>query len=166
MTVNTVAAENAVTAENAHAENAHAENAAAVAAQARTEASKAVVLAYMDTLTTGDFDALSGFFTAESTWTLTGDLPLSGTWTGPGEILGDFVGAMVSRFVPGSMELEFEGVLAEGDRVLAEWNTRGTALSGARYDQHCVAVFTVRDGRIASVREFLDTLHAHTVVFS
>jgi uncharacterized protein len=134
--------------------------------QELTIASKAVVQNYMDTLMTGDFDALYSFFTPESTWTLAGDLPLSGTWTGPGQILGEFVPAMVARMIPESMQFEFDGLIAEGDRVLAEWNSRGVARSGGRYDQHCVAVFTIRDGRIASVREHFDTKHAHEVIFA
>ncbi|WP_406135257.1 nuclear transport factor 2 family protein [Streptomyces sp. NBC_01089] len=131
-----------------------------------TERSKAVVLDYMKALTEGDFDALHAFFAPDATWTLAGELPLSGTWTGPDEILGVFVPAMVDRMAPGSMEMEFEGVIAEGERVLAEWNTRGLAKAGGRYDQHCLAVFTIRDGRIAAVREHFDTLHAHNVVFA
>ncbi|MEV5277401.1 nuclear transport factor 2 family protein [Streptomyces sp. NPDC051994] len=131
-----------------------------------TEASRAVVLAYMETLVTGDFDALREFFAPDATWTLAGDLPLSRTWTGPGEILDEFIPAMLSRLVPESLELEFGGVIADGERVFAEWNSRGLAKSGLRYDQHCLAVFTIRDGRIAEVREFFaDTLHAKNVVF-
>ncbi|GAA2234013.1 MULTISPECIES: nuclear transport factor 2 family protein [Kitasatospora] len=132
-----------------------------------TAASKAVVLDYMDTLLTGDFDALRRFFAPDATWKLAGDLPLSRTWTGPDEILGEFIPAMVSRLVPDSLSMEFEGVIAEGDRVLAEWTSRGLAKAGGRYEQHCLAVFTIRDGRIASVREYFgDTLHAKTVVFA
>jgi len=138
-----------------------------IAAQSRiTAASKKVVLDYMDALATGDFAALRAFFTPRTTWTLAGDLPVSRTWTGPDEILGEFVPAMVARLVPETMEFEFEGVIAEGERVLAEWNTRALARSGGRYDQHCLAVFTVHDGRITSVREYFDTLHAHDIVFA
>ncbi|MCX5388249.1 nuclear transport factor 2 family protein [Streptomyces sp. NBC_00083] len=135
------------------------------AATPATETGRAVVLGYMDTLTTGDFSALSGFFAPDATWTLAGDLPLSRTWTGPQEILGEFIPAMVSHFVPESMEFAFEGVIADGERVFAEWNTRALTTEGARYDQHCLAVFTVRDGRIVAVREYIDTLHAKNVVF-
>lgn len=134
--------------------------------QELTNSSKAVVQSYMDALMTGDFNALRSFFTPESTWTLAGDLPLSGTWTGGEQILDEFVPAMVARLVPESMEFEFDGLLAEGDRVLAEWSTRALARSGGHYDQHCLAVFTVRDGRIASVREYFDTKHASEVVFA
>lgn len=130
-----------------------------------TEASRTVVQAYMDTLMSGDMEALAAFFTEESTWTLAGDLPLSGTWTGPTRILQEFVPAMMARLRPETVEFTFDGLLADGDRVLAEWNTRAQARSGGRYDQHCLAVFTIRDGRIAAVREYFDTLHAKTVVF-
>ncbi|GAA2419001.1 nuclear transport factor 2 family protein [Streptomyces mauvecolor] len=138
-------------------------NAAATAST--TEASRAVILNYMDTLTTGDFDALREFFAPDVTWTLAGDLPLSRTWVGPSAILDEFIPAMVSRLDAESLELEFEGVMADGERVLAEWNTRAVAKSGLPYDQHCLAIFTVRDGRIVEVREYFDTLHAKNVVF-
>ncbi|MFD8568830.1 nuclear transport factor 2 family protein [Streptomyces sp. NPDC059639] len=134
--------------------------------QQLTKNSKAVVQAYMDTLMAGDLAALRTFFTEETTWTLAGNLPLSGTWTGPTEILDEFVPAMVARLEPETMEFTFDGLIADGDRVLAEWNTRAQAKAGGRYDQHCLAVFTVRDGKIASVREYFDTLHAKTVVFA
>jgi ketosteroid isomerase-like protein len=137
-----------------------------MSAQDLTATSKAVVLEYMNALVKGDLTALRAYFGSDSTWTLAGDLPLSRTWTGPDEILGEFVPAMIARLVPESMEFEFEGLIGEGDRVLAEWNTRGLARSGGRYDQHCLAVLTVRDGRIAAVREYFDTLHAQTVVFA
>jgi len=131
-----------------------------------TEQSKDVVLRYMNTLTTGDMDALRAFFTPESTWTLAGDLPVSGTYTGPDAIFDEFVPNMLGRLLPETMGLEFEGVIAEGERVLAEWNTRAETKSGHQYDQHCVAIFTIRDGKIAAVREYFDTLHAHRAVFA
>ncbi|GAA2979144.1 hypothetical protein JCM13580A_25800 [Streptomyces drozdowiczii] len=127
---------------------------------------KDVVLDYMRTLVAGDMDRLRAFFDPGVTWTLAGDLPVSGTWTGPDEIFDEFVAAMTARLVPETVEIEFLDVLAEGERVLAEWRTRGLTRGGGRYDQHCLAVFTVREGRIASVREHFDTLHAHNVVFA
>ncbi|MFB8212629.1 nuclear transport factor 2 family protein [Streptomyces sp. NPDC056010] len=127
---------------------------------------KDVVLDYMKTLAAGDMDRLRAFFDADVTWTLAGDLPVSGTWTGPDQIFDEFVATMTARLVPETVEMEFLGVIAEGERVLAEWRTRALTRKGARYDQHCLAVFTVRDGRIAAVREHFDTLHAHDVVFA
>jgi ketosteroid isomerase-like protein len=39
-------------------------------------------------------------------------------------------------------------------------------VSGDPYENHCAAVFRVRDGRIASVREYMDTLYASEVAFT
>jgi uncharacterized protein len=127
---------------------------------------KEVVLRYMEILSTGDMEALRGFFEPDAVWTLAGDLPLSRSWHGPEQIFDEFIPAMFARFVPETVELEFEGVIADGPRVFAEWNTRAQTRSGHSYDQHCLAVFTIRNGRIAEVREYLDTLHAHRAVFS
>ncbi|MFB4299660.1 nuclear transport factor 2 family protein [Actinomadura sp. NTSP31] len=134
--------------------------------QELTEASKTVVRDYMKALVNGDFDALRAFFTEQTTWTLAGDLPVSRTWTGPDEILGEFVPRMVARLVPETLEMEFTGLIAEGEKVLAEWADHGTSVSGAAYDQHCLAIFTIRDGKIADVREYFDTLRAKNVLFA
>lgn len=141
-------------------------NAEAVPAAAVTAASKAVVEAYLEALIAGDFETARSLYAPDATWTLAGDLPLSGTWTGPDRILGEFVPAMRDRLEMESLEFEFEGVLGEGERVLAEWNTRGVSRTGRPYDQHCLAVFRISDGRIAEVREHIDTLRAHTALFA
>jgi ketosteroid isomerase-like protein len=148
------------------AETATEETSAEAFTAVPTATPKEVVLHYMEILNTGDVEALRGFFEPDAVWTLAGDLPLSRSWHGPEQIFDEFIPAMFARFVPDTVELEFEGVIAEGQRVFAEWNTRAQTRSGHAYDQHCLAVFTIRDGRIAEVREYLDTLHAHRAVFS
>jgi ketosteroid isomerase-like protein len=37
--------------------------------------------------------------------------------------------------------------------------------AGEPYQNHCAGVFAVRDGRIQSVREYMDTHYAHRVAF-
>lgn len=44
-----------------------------------TEETRSVVAGYVD--------ALRASFTPKATWTIRGDIPVAGTWTGPGEIL-------------------------------------------------------------------------------
>jgi ketosteroid isomerase-like protein len=38
--------------------------------------------------------------------------------------------------------------------------------SGRPYENECIGVFTVRDGKIQSVREYMDTLYAHERAFA
>ena len=47
-----------------------------------------------------------------------------------------------------------------------EWTSRARTRRGAPYENCCIGVFTVRDGRIQSVREYMDTQYAHNVAFS
>ena len=51
-------------------------------------------------------------------------------------------------------------MVAEGDRVTLEWTSRARTATGEPYENFCIGVFTVRDGRIAAVREYMDTLYA------
>lgn len=57
-------------------------------------------------------------------------------------------------------------LLADGDAVALEWTSRARTVSGDPYENHCAAVFRVRDGRIAAVREYMDTLYASEVAFT
>ncbi|HEY1000984.1 MAG TPA: hypothetical protein VGD83_15200 [Streptosporangiaceae bacterium] len=52
-----------------------------------------------------------------------------------------------------------------GAPVVAEWTSRATAWGGAAYHNRNVGIFTVRDGKIAAVREYTDTQHAAHVLF-
>ena len=65
--------------------NATATATANAATAELTDASRAVVLAYMRTLTSGDLGALRPFFAPDVTWKMVGELPISGTWTGADE---------------------------------------------------------------------------------
>ena len=67
---------------------------------------------------------------------------------------------------PGSwVGLEVTNILSVGDQVVAEWTSRATARGGAAYHNRNVGIFTVRDGKIAAVREYTDTQHAAHVLF-
>ncbi|MCX4685860.1 nuclear transport factor 2 family protein [Kitasatospora purpeofusca] len=128
---------------------------------------RTVVVDYVNAVARGDLDAVTAAFTEDVTWTYPGDLPLSGVWRGRDAVVGDFLGGAGRLFAPGSaVEVTLTGVLADGDRVLAEWTSRGTTVHGLRYDNRCAGVFTVREGRIAAVREYTDTDHVARTLFA
>ena len=121
---------------------------------------------YVAALGAGDADAVSAFFAEDATWWLVGDLPISGTWEGREAIMADFFGAAMAHYEPGSVSLEVTGMVAEGDRVTLEWTSRARTSAGEPYENFCIAIFTVRDGRIAAVREYMDTAYARRVAFA
>jgi uncharacterized protein len=129
--------------------------------------SRSVLQRYVAAVADGDEQTIRDLFAEDATWTLAaGDLPTSGTWTGRDAILGEFLATAKSRYEPGSLDLEVKGMIAEGDQVALQWTTRAVTIGGRRYENDCIAVFTIRDGHIQSVREYMDTLYARQTAFA
>jgi uncharacterized protein len=131
-----------------------------------TETSKNVVRNYLGTGDWNDASARIALFAEDATWTLIGDLPMSGTWHGRKGIFEDFLRLAFSRIDTATLDLEVTDLFGEGDKVALEWTSKADVHGGGTYDQHCLAVFTVRDGLITSVREYFDTEHARQTLFS
>lgn len=124
-----------------------------------------VVTRYIQAVRDGDSTVIRDSFTEDATWEYPGDLPLSGTWRGRDAILHGFLGALGTLLEPGTpLTLELTSVLSAGDQVVAEWTARATARGGGYYNRN-IAVFTVHDGKITSIREYTDTRHAARVLF-
>jgi uncharacterized protein len=127
---------------------------------------KQVMERYVAALAAGDADAVREFFALDATWWLAGELAISGTWVGRDTIMEDFFGTAMARYEPGSVSLEVTGMVAEGDRVALEWTSRARTAAGQPYENFCIGVFTVRHGRIAAVREYMDTEDARRTAFA
>lgn len=120
-----------------------------------------VVRDYVTAVEGGDEHAARELFAADATWTLAaGDLPISGTWTGREAILTDFLATALSYYEPGSVQLEITAMITEHDRVVLQWTSRARTRNGRPYQNECIGVCTVRDGKIQTVREYMDTLYA------
>ena len=126
--------------------------------------SKAVLTRYVAAVSDGDESRIRELFDDDATWRLdAGDLPLSGTWTGREQIMTEFLGVAMSHYEPGSVELEITVMIAERDQVVLQWTSRARTRDGRAYENGCIGVFTVRDGKIQAVREYMDTLYASRV---
>jgi hypothetical protein len=105
-------------------------------------------------------------FSPDATWEYPGELPLSGTYVGVDEIVDKFLGGAAELMAPGAQVIiELVSAIADGDRVAAEWTSQATSRNGTPYRNRNVGVFTVRDGKIVSVREYTDTLHVAHALF-
>jgi uncharacterized protein (TIGR02246 family) len=130
-----------------------------------TTPARLVLQSYLDALVAGDLDRIADSFTEDATWTLHGSLPLAGVRRGRQAIL-DFLTSAGSLYTPGTRSFTFGEITAEDDRAVLEWQVKGiAAATGKRYDNEYCGVFVVRDGRIAEVREYLDSLHAADTLF-
>jgi uncharacterized protein len=126
-----------------------------------------VVVRYIEAVRRGDADAVRASFTEDATWLLRGDLPIAGHWSGRDAIVDEFLGAAAAYLRPGTApEVRATHLIAEGDQVVAEWTSRAVTRFDETYENHCLGVFTIRDGRIAAVREYMDTQRAARVLFA
>ncbi len=122
---------------------------------------KTILRRYVAALQAADADALRSFFAHDASWTLqAGDLPMSGTWRGRDRIMDGFFATAMTNYEPGSVEIEVTAMIAEGDRVALQWTSRARTRDGRPYENGCLGIFTVRDGKIQAVREYMDTQYA------
>ncbi len=128
--------------------------------------SKTVAQQYVSAAEAGETHAVRDLFAHDATWTLAGDLPISGVWKGRDAIVDEFLATAMSYYEPGSVSLEITGMIAEHDQVVLQWTSRARTRGGRPYENGCIGVFTIRDGQIQDVREYMDTLYAHEVAFS
>ncbi len=61
------------------------------------------------------------------------------------------------------LKMTVTGSVAEGDHVAVEVESSGDLRNGRHYRQQYHFLISFRDGKIASVREYLDTHHAFDV---
>jgi ketosteroid isomerase-like protein len=126
---------------------------------------RAVVERYVAAVEAGDGPAIRELFAAAATWRLFGDMPMSGTWRGRDTIIDEFLAGALGHYEPGSIRLEITAIVADGERAVVEWTSRARTRRGEPYENFCVGVFTVRDGKIQAVREYMDTAYATCMLF-
>ncbi len=117
-----------------------------------TEASKRAALAYYEAMNSRDVDRILSTYTDDArTWVL-GDGPYAGEHPVARETLALFLEAMDIRFTVLSM-------IAEGDTVAVELESEGSA-GGRPYSNRYHNRLTIRDGRVAYLKEYFDTARA------
>lgn len=132
-----------------------------------TEATREVVSNYVHALQRGDTEALRASFAPDATWWLRGELPTSGTYTGPEEILDGFLAEMTAQLdMKEPLSQELKRIIADGELAVAEWTSRATTKNGEPYENDYAVVFQVRSGKIVAVREYFDTAYASRVLFA
>jgi uncharacterized protein (TIGR02246 family) len=127
---------------------------------------RALVERYVAAVEAGDGAAVRNLFAESATWRLFGDMPMSGTWRGRDAIIDEFLAGALGNYEPGSIRLEITAIVADGDQAVVEWTSRARTRRGEPYENFCIGAFTVRDGKIQGVREYMDTAYAKRMLFS
>jgi ketosteroid isomerase-like protein len=56
-------------------------------------------------------------------------------------------------------------MIADGDTVALEWHVSARNAAGDPYENDYCGIFVIRDGKITTVREYLDSRYAAELLF-
>ncbi len=128
------------------------------------EANKQLVADFFANFGRKDVQGALDMMTADAAWWIGGKpalFPLCGLKT-KAEI-----GALLMSLVPDTkdgLSITPKGMVAEGDKVAVEAESFGVLGNGRTYNNEYHFLLTVRDGKIAAVKEYLDTMHTADVL--
>ncbi|MFE0425746.1 nuclear transport factor 2 family protein [Streptomyces sp. NPDC058953] len=127
---------------------------------------KSVVLAYLKAIGEKDPQAIAAALHEDAEFRIPGDHPLAGTWVGLDEIFNKFMLPLTELFSPEvPYTVETLRLLSEGDTVVLDCVARSASRGGVPYEADIVSVYTVHEGRIASMREYFDTQYFVRTLF-
>jgi ketosteroid isomerase-like protein len=127
--------------------------------------SKQIALDLFARFTAADIDGAMDLMADDVSWRLPGKPELLATaGVYDKKRLRRLFDRMYSQLVDG-LKMTVLSSIAEGDRVAVEVESSGDLRNGRQYRQQYHFAITLRDGKIAVVHEYLDTLHVHDVWF-
>ncbi|MEV0688116.1 nuclear transport factor 2 family protein [Nocardia sp. NPDC050378] len=119
---------------------------------------KATVRTMIDALNRRDWERFAELLAPEVSYTILGyEFPGAGTMDR--ETVLRQLPAVFGIFDADSPKLEITHLIAEGDWVIVEATGTGSFLDGTRYENRYANVYEVVDGRVRTVREYMDTQH-------
>jgi uncharacterized protein len=128
-----------------------------------TEGNKRSAVELFARFSANDIPGVLALMTDDVTWRVPGKpelSPVAGIYNK--ERLRRLFGRMLAQ-LEGGLQMTVLGLLAEGNDVAVEVESQGDLRNGRKYRQQYHFLITFRDGKIASVREYLDTHHAFDV---
>jgi ketosteroid isomerase-like protein len=121
-----------------------------------TQANVQVVKDFFAALGSGDKQALLAISAEDVEWIVPGEWALAGTHRGHEDLanLLQKASEMVDTSYPAPPEF-----VAQGDRVLVVGFATGRIkATNKTFEDHWIFAITVRNGKVASIREYIDTL--------
>jgi ketosteroid isomerase-like protein len=128
-----------------------------------TETNRKTAIELFERFTASDLDGVFARMTDDATWRIPGKPELSrAAGIYDRTRMRRLFERMLAQLTTG-LKMTVVGTVAEGDRVSIEVESSGDLRNGRQYRQQYHFLMTFRDGRIASVHEYLDTHHAYDV---
>jgi uncharacterized protein len=130
-----------------------------------TEATRALVKRYYDVLPKGDTAAIAELLTEDCEWLPPATAPLEPV-RGRNAVAQQFSGALVRAMFDLSQpfKLDVRSMIVDGDTAVVQQRLTATVKNGNAYDNQYCWVYECRDGQIARMEEYADTLLASRVM--
>jgi uncharacterized protein len=125
---------------------------------------KKIVQQWFDHIAAGDAAAAFALFAEDIVYDLKGTTPVSGTYRGLAQIVDEFFTPWRKQ-IDGPLVVHVDELIGEGARVVALGHGTARTIHGLPYDNEYAFVFTVADGRITRVEEYLDTALVETAAY-
>ena len=119
-----------------------------------SEANKAVVKRWIDSITAGDVEAYRSCYADDGMHEVPGTCFFSGIF--PADQAAAAIGA-VRSVTKNGLTMHILSMTAEDDRVSAEVRGEAELVTGADYNNLYHFLVKLRDGKIVHIKEFLDT---------
>ncbi len=104
-------------------------------------------------------------FAEDIRWWVPPGSDMAGTYEGKAAVLAMFAKGVGLYSQTDPMRIHVETLVAEGEAVSAQVIIEAKTARGKDYRNHYHFAFVLRDGLIASVKEYVDTQYAHDVLF-
>lgn len=129
-----------------------------------TQESKALVRDYFAKMASGD-PSIPELLADDVTWWVPQSSPLGGLHEGKDAVLALMGGGTDLYDAKTPMQIQIEEMVAEGDSVAVQVVIEARTAQGEPYRNHYHFAFRVSGGRIAAVKEYVDTLYAQQKLF-
>jgi len=122
--------------------------------------SEATVMEFFSLLNAEDLEGVRALLTEDAAWLPQArDMPGAGEYRGRDVVVDEFLKPIRGLFAPGSPSNRILSMASNGALVLVETHGTGHLGDGRPYDNRYAWAFEVRDGRVAEIREYMDSYY-------
>lgn len=117
---------------------------------------KAIIASFFEAGNRGEMDTCLALFADDIVWTNTGTTRFSGRFEGKEAVVTKLLGPLFGCLEAG-IQSTVDNIIAEGNVVVVQSRGRAETSDGQPYNNTYCQIFTLREGLIVAVTEYMDT---------
>jgi ketosteroid isomerase-like protein len=128
-----------------------------------TEATRTIVQQFLTARSAGDVDGMAAVLADDAVWRLPTSASF-GPFEGRDKVAKALGGGVTGTlFDVSTIRRDVHKMVVDGDTAVVQQRLSATTLKGKEYVNEYCWVYTCRDGKVAVLEEYADTLHAARV---